>query len=88
MAKTTHRLTAVTVANLKTKGLYAEGDGLYLRITGQNSRPTRSRADQLWVYGRLHLRQGLVVDSAFTVPPTLLARAAEVMEQAPSVPAR
>jgi Arm DNA-binding domain len=33
MAKTTHRLSAIKVANLKFKGLYPDGGGLYLRIT-------------------------------------------------------
>ena len=33
MARLTHRLTAVAVANLKSKGLYPYGNGLYLRIT-------------------------------------------------------
>ena len=33
MAKTTNRLTAISVKNLKEKGLYADGSGLYLRIT-------------------------------------------------------
>lgn len=33
MAKITHRLTAVGVKNLKEKGLYGDGCGLYLRIT-------------------------------------------------------
>jgi integrase len=33
MAKTTFRLTAVTVENLKAKGLHPDGNGLYLRIT-------------------------------------------------------
>jgi hypothetical protein len=29
MAKTTNRLTAVGIKNLKEKGLYADGGGLY-----------------------------------------------------------
>ena len=33
MAKTTNRLTAIGVKNLKEKGLHADGAGLYLRIT-------------------------------------------------------
>ena len=33
MAKTTNRLTAVGIRNLKDKGLHADGGGLYLRIT-------------------------------------------------------
>ena len=33
MARTTHQLTAVTVANLKDKGLHPDGNGLYLRVT-------------------------------------------------------
>jgi len=38
MAKTTNRLTAVGVKNLKDKGLYADGAGLYLRITDSGTR--------------------------------------------------
>jgi integrase len=33
MAKTTHRLTAISIKNFKEKGLYSDGNGLYLRIT-------------------------------------------------------
>jgi len=33
VARVTHRLTAIKVANLKAKGLYPDGAGLYLRIT-------------------------------------------------------
>jgi integrase len=33
MAKTTHRLTAISTKSLRDKGLYADGNGLYLRIT-------------------------------------------------------
>ena len=33
MARTTHQLTAITVANLKDKGLHPDGNGLYLRVT-------------------------------------------------------
>ena len=32
MTKTTNRLTAVGIKNLKEKGLYADGGGLYLRV--------------------------------------------------------
>ncbi len=38
MAKTTHRLTAVKVTNLNAKGLYPDGDGLYLRITATGTK--------------------------------------------------
>jgi Arm DNA-binding domain len=38
MRRVTHRLTAVTVENLKTKGLHPDGDGLYLRITASGSK--------------------------------------------------
>ena len=38
MAKTTNRLTAVGIKNLKDKGLYADGGGLYLRITDSGTR--------------------------------------------------
>ena len=38
MARITHRLTAIKVANLKAKGLYADGDGLYLRITSTGTK--------------------------------------------------
>src|SRR5215831_19330167 len=33
MAKTTHRLSALKVQKLAAKGLHADGDGLYLRVT-------------------------------------------------------
>ena len=33
MARTTHQLTAITVASLKDKGLHPDGNGLYLRVT-------------------------------------------------------
>jgi integrase len=33
MAKTTHQLTAIKVANTKRKGLHPDGNGLYLRVT-------------------------------------------------------
>jgi hypothetical protein len=38
MSKTTHRLTAVGIGNLKEKGLYADGGGLYLRITDRGTK--------------------------------------------------
>jgi len=38
MAKTTHRLNALRVQKLTTKGLYADGDGLYLRVTESGSK--------------------------------------------------
>jgi integrase len=38
MAKTTHRLTAIGVKNLKEKGLYPDGGGLYLRITNSGTK--------------------------------------------------
>jgi integrase len=38
MARLTHRLTAVAVDNLKTKGLYLDGDGLYLRVTATGTK--------------------------------------------------
>ncbi len=38
MAKTTNRLTAVGIKNLKEKGLYADGGGLYLRITDSGTK--------------------------------------------------
>jgi Arm DNA-binding domain len=42
MARTTERLTAIEVQNLKTPGLYADGGGLYLRVT-----PTGSKS---WIF--------------------------------------
>ena len=33
MPRITHRLTAIKVASLKAKGLHADGNGLYLRVT-------------------------------------------------------
>ena len=38
MARITHRLTAIKVANLKAKGLYPDGAGLYLRITSSGTK--------------------------------------------------
>jgi integrase len=38
MARVTHRLTAIGVANLKAKGLYPDGAGLYLRITSSGTK--------------------------------------------------
>jgi integrase len=38
MAKTTNRLTAVGIKNLKDKGLYADGGGLHLRITDSGTK--------------------------------------------------
>ena len=38
MAHVTHRLTAIKVANLKAKGLYPDGAGLYLRITSSGTK--------------------------------------------------
>ena len=38
MAKTTNRLTVVGIKNLKEKGLYADGAGLYLRITDSGTK--------------------------------------------------
>ena len=32
MPKTTHRLTAIRVQNLKKPGLHADGAGLYLKV--------------------------------------------------------
>ena len=42
MPKTTHRLTAVKVENLKRIGMHADGAGLYLRVT-----PTGAKA---WIF--------------------------------------
>jgi hypothetical protein len=38
MPRITRRLTAVKVANLKSRGLYADGDSLYLRITASGTK--------------------------------------------------
>jgi hypothetical protein len=38
MARITHRLTAVAVANAKTTGLYPDGGGLYLRVTSTGTK--------------------------------------------------
>ena len=38
VARVTHRLTAIKVANLKAKGLYPDGAGLYLRITSSGTK--------------------------------------------------
>src|SRR5262245_8528492 len=42
MARLTYRLTAIEVEALKDKGLYPDGDGLYLRIT--------SAGTKSWIY--------------------------------------
>ena len=51
MSRITHRLTAITVANLSAKGLHADGDGLYLRIT---STGTKSWIFRFTRYGASH----------------------------------
>ena len=38
VARVTHRLTAIKVVNLKAKGLYPDGAGLYLRITSSGTK--------------------------------------------------
>src|SRR5262249_7271973 len=38
MARITHRLTAITVSNVKGKGLYPDGGGLYLRVTASGTK--------------------------------------------------
>ncbi len=38
MAKTTNRLTAIGIRNLRDKGLHADGGGLYLRITDSGTK--------------------------------------------------
>jgi hypothetical protein len=42
MARITQRLTAIEVTNIKAKGLYPDGDGLYLRVTGTGTKS--------WIY--------------------------------------
>ena len=42
MARVTHRLTAVEVANVASKGLYPDGHGLYLRVTATGTKS--------WIY--------------------------------------
>ena len=42
MARVTYRLTAIEVEALKRRGLYPDGDGLYLRITGTGTKS--------WIY--------------------------------------
>src|SRR5690349_15632362 len=42
MARITQRLTAIEVTNLKDKGLYPDGDGLYLKVTGTGTKS--------WIY--------------------------------------
>jgi integrase len=42
MARITQRLTAIEVTNLKDKGLYPDGDGLYLKVTGAGTKS--------WIY--------------------------------------
>jgi hypothetical protein len=38
VTQTVHRLSAVKVANLKRRGMYADGGGLYLQVTANGSR--------------------------------------------------
>ena len=38
MPRTTHQLTAIKIASLKGKGLYPDGNGLYLRITATGTK--------------------------------------------------
>jgi hypothetical protein len=38
MARHTHRLTDIKVRSLKAEGLYADGDGLYARVTTSGTR--------------------------------------------------
>jgi integrase len=38
MTQSIHRLSAVKVANLKQRGMYADGAGLYLQVSGNGSR--------------------------------------------------
>jgi integrase len=46
MARITQRLTAVEVTNIREKGLYPDGDGLYLKVTGTGTKS--------WIYRFAH----------------------------------
>jgi integrase len=69
MARTIHRLTAAKVANLKDKGLYPDGGGLYLRVT--------STASKSWIYR--FTTDGALRDMGLGPVPTVsLAKAREL----------
>jgi integrase len=72
MAKTTNRLTAVGIRNLKDKGLHADGGGLYLRITDSGTKA--------WIFR--FARDGRTRDMGLgTSAEISLASAREIAEQ-------
>jgi integrase len=73
MARITHRLTAITVANVKGKGLYPDGGGLYLRVTNTGTKS--------WVFR--FMRDGHTHDMGLgPLPEVSLARARELAGEA------
>ncbi len=72
MAKTTNRLTAVGIKNLKEKGLHADGGGLYLRITDSGTKG--------WIFR--FTREGRTRDMGLgTCADISLASAREIAEE-------
>jgi integrase len=73
MPRVVHRLTAITVTNIKTKGLYPDGGGLYLRAT--------STGTKSWIFR--FTRGGITHDMGLGPFPSIsLARARELAAEA------
>ena len=49
MAQTVNQLTATKVHKLKTPGMYPDGAGLYLQVTGENAKSWLFRYS-LWTF--------------------------------------
>ena len=77
--RNTHQLTSTSVKNLKAKGLYPDGDGLYLQITVSGTKS--------WVYrygtgGRLRdMGLGRVVDVSLAEARDLARRARQTRRE-------
>ena len=88
MAKTTNRLTAVGIKNLKEKGLHADGGGLYLRITDSGTkgwifrfaRDARTRDMGLGAYADISLASAREIAEQCR---KLLKQGADPIESAP-----
>jgi integrase len=73
MPRVIHRLTAITVTSIKTKGLYPDGGGLYLRVT--------STGTKSWIFR--FTRGGVTHDMGLgPVASISLARARELAAEA------
>jgi integrase len=73
VARIIHKLTAVAVKNAKTKGLYPDGGGLYLRVT--------STGTKSWIFR--YKRNGITHDMGLGPAGTIsLARARELAAEA------